>query len=208
MEQVGFWRKIIAHPSYDEFWQDQAMDKLLAKEPLTVPTMLVHSLWDQEDIYAAPAVYRAIKPKDTDNQKVFLVMGPWHHGQEIEEASSLGAIKFNTDTGLYFREHILRPFLAQYLKDGAPKADLAPVTAYETGTNEWQRLPSWPPAASACRPAVSGGGRQGKFCCAQAGGRGVHGICVGPGETGPVSGAADPADGVCGRADVVGVAGG
>ena len=52
--------------------------------------MLVHSLWDQEDIYGAIAVYKAIKPKDTNNDKVFLVMGPWHHGQEIADGSSLG----------------------------------------------------------------------------------------------------------------------
>jgi putative CocE/NonD family hydrolase len=106
--------------------------------------MLVHSLWDQEDIYGAIAVYKAIKPKDTNNDKVFLVMGPWHHGQEIEDASSLGAIKFSSDTGLYFRKEILAPFLAQYLKDGAPKADVSPVTAFETGTNQWRRLPAWP----------------------------------------------------------------
>jgi putative CocE/NonD family hydrolase len=30
------------------------------------------------------------------------------------------------------------------LKDGAPRADIAPVTAFETGTNVWRRLPSWP----------------------------------------------------------------
>ena len=106
--------------------------------------MLVDSLWDQEDIYGAPAVYKALKPKDTNNDKLFLVMGPWHHGQEIEEASSLGALKFGSDTGLYFREKILAPFLAQYLKDGAPKSDVATVTAYETGTNTWRRLPAWP----------------------------------------------------------------
>src|SRR5229473_7542854 len=60
LEQMGFWRKVIAHPSYDAFWQDQAVDKLLAKllaaEPLTVPTLLVHSFWDAEDIYGAMAV--------------------------------------------------------------------------------------------------------------------------------------------------------
>ena len=61
--------------------------------------MLVHSLWDQEDIYGAIAVYKAIKPKDTNNDKVFLVMGPWHHGQEIDDGSTLGALKFNSDTG-------------------------------------------------------------------------------------------------------------
>ena len=153
LEQVGFWRKILAHPSYDSFWRDQAVDKILAKEPLKVPVMLVHSLWDQEDIYGAMAVYKAIKPKDKDNDKVFLVMGPWHHGQEIEDASSLGPIKFGSATGLYFRQHILRPFLAQYLIDGAPKADIAPVTAFETGTDVWRRLPAWPAGCSSgCAP--------------------------------------------------------
>ena len=151
LEQTGFWRKVVAHPSYDEFWQDQAVDKLLAAQPLQVPTMLVHSLWDQEDIYGAPAVYRAIKPKDSNNDKVFLVLGPWHHGQEIGDGSSLGALNFGADTALEFRQKILAPFLAQYLKDGAPKADIAPVMAYETGTNHWQRLPAWPAGcASGC----------------------------------------------------------
>jgi putative CocE/NonD family hydrolase len=107
-------------------------------------------LWDQEDIYGALAVYKAIKPKDTGNDKVFLVMGPWHHGQEIGDGSSLGALKFGSDTGLYFRQEILRPFLDQYLKDGAPKADVAPVSAFETGTNAWRRLPAWP--AGTVRP--------------------------------------------------------
>jgi hypothetical protein len=144
LEQTGFWRKVLAHPTYDAFWRDQAVDKILAEQPLKVPVMLVHSLWDQEDIYGAIAVYKAIKPKDTNNDKVFLVIGPWHHGQEIDEASSLGTIKFDSDTGLYFRRNILRPFLDHYLKDDAPKSDLAPVTTFETGTNKWEKLPSWP----------------------------------------------------------------
>jgi putative CocE/NonD family hydrolase len=151
LEQVGFWRKILEHPVYDAFWRDQAVDKLLAKEPLEVPVMLVHGLWDQEDIYGAPAVYKAIEPKDTANDKVFLVMGPWSHGQQIGEAGNLGAIKFGSDTGLFFRQEVLGPFLAQHLKDGAPKADVAPVMAFETGTNAWRRLPSWPAGcASGC----------------------------------------------------------
>jgi putative CocE/NonD family hydrolase len=151
LEQVGMWKKVLAHPSYDAFWRDQAVDKVLAAQPLKVPVMLVHSLWDQEDIYGAPAVYKAIKPMDKGQDKVFLVMGPWHHGQEIKEGSALGAIKFNSDTALTFRREILRPFLDQYLVDGAPKADIAPVMAFETGTNTWRRLPAWPAGcASGC----------------------------------------------------------
>jgi uncharacterized protein len=144
LEQLGFWRKIVEHPAYDAFWRDQAVDRVLAALPLKVPVMLVHSLWDQEDIYGAPAVYKAIEPKDTGNDKVFLVLGPWYHGQEIKEGSALGAIRFDSDTALTFRREILRPFLDQYLKDGAPQAGIAPVMAFETGTNMWRRLNAWP----------------------------------------------------------------
>jgi uncharacterized protein len=142
MEQLGFWTKIAAHPAYDAFWSDQALDKILAKEPLIVPTLLVHSLWDQEDIYGAIAVWKAVKPKDTANDKLFLVMGPWHHGQEIEDASMLGELHFGQDTGLYFRQHVLAPFLAHYLKDD-PK-QIPTVTAFETGRNAWEQLSRWP----------------------------------------------------------------
>ncbi|SHM23469.1 hypothetical protein SAMN05192549_10156 [Duganella sacchari] len=154
VEQSGFWRKIAAHPSYDEFWQSQAVDRILARQPVTVPTLLVHSLWDAEDIYGAVAVYKAIKPNDKDNQ-VFMVLGPWNHGGQDGDGSKLGPIKFNSDTGLYFRQEILRPFLDRYLKDDpspeALAAKIAPVTAFETGTNKWRALDSWPAGCvSAC----------------------------------------------------------
>lgn len=150
LEQLGFWRKIIAHQTYDEFWRDQAVDRVLAGHPLKVPTMIVHSLWDAEDIYGAPAVYAAIEPKDVNNDKVFLVIGPWYHGQMIGEGSSLGALKFPTDTAFYFRQEILRPFLDRYLREDAPQANIAPVIAYETGTNKWQELSVWPSCRDGC----------------------------------------------------------
>ena len=98
-------------------------------------------------------MYKAIKPKDTGNDKVFLVMGPWHHGGEIGDGSTLGPLRFGTDTALYFRREILAPFLAHYLKDDAPQANVAPVTAFESGTNKWLRLQSWPSGCpSGCVP--------------------------------------------------------
>lgn len=148
LDQVGFWRKILAHQTYDAFWRDQAVDRILAEHPLKVPMMIVHSFWDQEDIYGAPAVYAAIEPKDINNDKVFLVMGPWFHGQMIGEGSSLGAIKFTGDTSHYFRQEILRPFLDQYLREGAPPANTAPVITYETGTDKWRELSAWPGSES------------------------------------------------------------
>jgi uncharacterized protein len=144
LEQVGFWRMLLEHPAYDAWWSQQAMDKILGAQPLTIPVMLVQSLWDQEDIYGAIAVYTAMEPKDTNNDKVFLVMGPWHHGQEIADGSSLGAITFDANTSLDFQRNILRPFLDSYLKDGAPPHGVAPVSAFLTGANRWERLNAWP----------------------------------------------------------------
>ncbi|TDK67579.1 CocE/NonD family hydrolase [Sapientia aquatica] len=150
LDQIGFWQKIIQHPSYDQFWREQAMDQILAKQPLTVPTLLVHSLWDAEDIYGAIAVYKAVKPKDSNNN-LFLVMGPWVHGGGIQEGSSLGALHFSSDTALHFRQEILRPFLDRYLKDDKTSAQIPAVSAFETGTNKWRSLNSWPSGcASGC----------------------------------------------------------
>jgi len=39
---------MLEHPAYDAFWRDQAVDKILATQPLNV-RHAGHSLWDQED---------------------------------------------------------------------------------------------------------------------------------------------------------------
>ena len=70
------------------------LTRVLSSRPLQVPVMLVHSLWDQEDIYGAIAVYKALEPKDIANDNVFLVLGPWCHSQEIGDGSTLGALRF------------------------------------------------------------------------------------------------------------------
>ena len=155
MDQLGFWRKLLAHPAYDAFWQDQAMDKLLARQPLAVPMLLVHSLWDEEDIYGDMAVYRALADQPSARGRLFLVIGPWRHAKTWERAPDIGKIDLGMNTGDWFRQHVLRPFLAQYLKDGAPKADIAPVTAFVTGINRWERLSRWPQGCDgACTPEL------------------------------------------------------
>jgi uncharacterized protein len=144
LEQVGFAAKVMNHPAYDEFWQDQALDKILAKQGVAVPVMLVHSLWDQEDIYGNIALYKALKAQQADTSNVYLVLGPWFHHQQRLDGSAIGQIRFGSDTAEYFRKYLLRPFFDHYLKDDAPPLGIAPVTAFETGTNRWLSLPTWP----------------------------------------------------------------
>ncbi|MGV7207077.1 CocE/NonD family hydrolase [Oxalobacteraceae bacterium A2-2] len=143
LEQTGFWTKLSAHPAYDSFWQQQAVDKLLARAPVTVPTLLVHSLWDAEDIYGPLAVYKAVKPADKAGL-VHLAIGPWNHGGMLEDGSSLGPLRFRSDTAWHFRQEVLRPFLDRYLKDGPPPPAIPAVSAFETGSNRWRALRDWP----------------------------------------------------------------
>jgi putative CocE/NonD family hydrolase len=154
LDQLGFWNKLTQNPAYDAFWQGQALDKILAKQGITVPTLLVDGLWDQEDIYGAPAVFRAVHPEDSSHL-VHLVMGPWRHGGSNGDGSALGPIHFDSDTGLWFRKTILQPFLDQYLKDGAPAAQTPTVLAFETGANTWHEYDTWPQSCAKSCPAQS-----------------------------------------------------
>ena len=143
MDQLPFWRRLSRHPAYDEYWKDQAVDRILAARSLTVPTLLVAGEWDQEDIYGAPAVFEAIK----NSGNAYLVLGPWYHGEANVAGYSLGALDWGSDTSRWFRQNLLLPFLDQYLKNG-PRADIARVTAFEVGTNKWKRLDDWPEACA------------------------------------------------------------
>jgi uncharacterized protein len=151
IDQLPWWRKTSEHPAYDRFWQAQALDKVMAAHPPTVPTLWEQGLWDQEDMWGAIHSYAAIEPKDAANDRNYLVMGPWRHSQVNYDGTMLGPLKWEGDTALQFRRDVLKPFFDQYLKDGAPKADTPPVFIYNTGENHWDRFKSWPlSCASGC----------------------------------------------------------
>jgi len=143
-DQLAFWKKVSEHPAYDAFWQGQALDAVMAKMPLTVPVLWEQGLWDQEDMWGAIHCYEVLEPKDKNNDKNFLVMGPWRHSQANYDGSSLGMLQWEGDSALQFRRDVLKPFFDQYLVEGAPKADTPPVWIYNTGENHWDRYNAWP----------------------------------------------------------------
>ena len=143
MDKFPFVQKIMQNPSYSRFWSLQAVDKWMAAAPLKVPTMLVVGQWDQEDSYGAPAVYKVLESKDTNNDKVHLVIGPWRHSGVNYDGSKLGALNFNGDTALEFRTKYLKPFFDYHLKGGA-NPNTPPVLTYATGANKWNTSQSWP----------------------------------------------------------------
>ena len=143
LDQLPWNERIMEHPAYDAFWQEQALDRLMAQRPARVPTMWLQGLWDQEDMWGAIHCYLALKKAGQVDHN-YLVMGPWRHSQVNAEGYTLGPLRWDGDTTARFRRDVLRPFFDQYLKDGAPKADTPKVLIYNTGENHWDRLPNWP----------------------------------------------------------------
>ena len=68
----------------------------------------------------------------------------WRASAQIDENRELGpwlvAIARRTAIDVYRRESLR----AGSPLEGAPADDLAPVTAFETGTNRWEQLSNWP----------------------------------------------------------------
>jgi len=144
------WHRIVENPSYTQYWQDVAADQWFDDPPRLVPALHVHSFWDQEDIYGAPAAYAAVEKHDDDNDLNFFVGGPWRHGQHFRDGSKLGDIVFDEDTAKRYREDILKPFLRRYLHD-EKDIEIAPVTVFETGNNRWRKFEQWPPKGETAR---------------------------------------------------------
>ena len=159
-EGLPTWRKIVDNPAYTGFWSGQAVQDMLRTAPLRVPTLFVHGLFDQEDNFGGIAAYQAMEAQDRNNDMVYLALGPWNHGQSQREAASLGAIRWHSDTGRWFRENPLLAFWDQHLRDRPPAQPLPPVLAFETGANAWRSYNSWPaPGATAARLYLAPQGR-------------------------------------------------
>ncbi|NVN35713.1 CocE/NonD family hydrolase [Komagataeibacter swingsii] len=145
LDQFPWWQRMLAHPDYDAFWQQQALDQLLARHRLTIPTLWVEGLWDQEDMWGAIHAWQAVQATHPTVPNV-MVMGPWRHSQVNYDGSSLGPLQWNGDTASQFRHDVLRPFFDQYLRVNAPALHLPQAILYNTGQNRWDYIDHWPQA--------------------------------------------------------------
>ena len=155
VDQLPFWKVTVDHPAYDGFWQSQALDKLIIKQPLTVPTMWEQGLWDQEDMWGANHSYRALKSIGTPDSLNHIVMGPWFHSQVNRTGRNIGPLTWATDTTAWWRQTILLPFFNQYLKPGAPQADTPNALIYDTGLDKWDTYKTFPQACEKDCPVTS-----------------------------------------------------
>ncbi|MBL8220865.1 MAG: CocE/NonD family hydrolase, partial [Bryobacterales bacterium] len=136
------WNDFIEHPNFDEFWKRRKATTHL--KDVRVPALHVAGWWDQEDFYGPLTLYDALEKNDTRGIN-HLVIGPWNHGGWAGgPGSSLGPIKFGTNTAAWFRETVETPWFAYWLKDRG-KLDLPEALHFRAGSNEWVRHSAWPP---------------------------------------------------------------
>lgn len=146
MDKLPAWNRLLEHPAYDDYWQDQAVQKQLEKAPRKVPVLTVHSLFDQEDLYGPMLSHATLARRDKRGNKTHLAIGPWCHGQSTGDGSALARMKWGADTSKQFRDTMLKPFWDHHLKSVKPAVPLPPVLAFSTGSNQWLTHDSWPPA--------------------------------------------------------------
>jgi putative CocE/NonD family hydrolase len=137
-----FWNKLVAHPNYDQFWQDRNI--LPHLNNITASVLVVGGWFDSEDLYGPLEIYKSIEQRNPgiSNQ---IVMGPWSHGGWTRtQGRVLGAWDFQYNTAQNYRDHIELPFFLKHLKDKG-SFELAEAFMFETGSNRWRSFESWPP---------------------------------------------------------------
>lgn len=142
-----FWKQIVDHPNYDEFWQKRSI--LPHLKNITPAVMTVGGWFDAEDLYGPLNIYKAIE-KSTPKAKNTIVMGPWAHGGWARENGKTvhNHIYFGDSISTFFQKEIERRFFAHHLKDGAdPK--LPEAYMFDTGAKAWKTFDIWPPKATA-----------------------------------------------------------
>ncbi|WP_448702285.1 CocE/NonD family hydrolase [Mucilaginibacter sp. AW1-3] len=143
-DSVKFWDNMMNHPNYDSFWQGMNIRPHLVNIKPAVLT--VGGFFDAEDAFGAQNVYKAIEKQNPQTTKNMLVLGPWFHGGwERSDGDTFGDQNFGQKTSAWFRENVELPFFNYYLKDKGTM-DLPEATIFITGSNEWHKFKTWPPA--------------------------------------------------------------
>lgn len=149
-----YWDDLLAHSTYDDFWRSRALSPYVKNVKPAV--MFVGGWFDAEDLAGPLKLYQALE-KNGPIAPNTIVMGPWSHGGWSRgPGDSLGNLRFDTNTGEYFREQIELPFFVEHLKDKPrdpkmPKFGDSKAIVFETGRNEWHRFDKWPPQNAALK---------------------------------------------------------
>jgi putative CocE/NonD family hydrolase len=146
-DSVSFWKDLIAHPNYDEFWKIR--DARNATKDLKPAMLWVGGHFDAEDKWGAWNSYKAAEKNNPGKEFNKLVMGPWYHSQWANnDGTHLGNVSFGSNTSVWFQQMIEIPFFNYFLKGIGDITHIAEANIFITGDNEWKYFEKWPPAGT------------------------------------------------------------
>jgi uncharacterized protein len=152
-DSVAFWNDVMAHPTYDSFWQSRNLRPHLKN--IRPAVMTVGGFFDAENVFGALQVYRNVEALNPDANNT-IVMGPWFHGGWARsDGLRLGDGYFGSKTSEWYRDSVEFPFFQFHLKD-AGRDPRSEAIIFDSGTNTWNRLDSWPPKDAGTRQLYLG----------------------------------------------------
>ena len=140
---IPFWNDVMAHGTYDAFWQARNLRPQL--KDIRPAVLTVGGWFDAENLYGSLQLHRTLDRQSaaTDHH---LVLGPWvHGGWGRTPGDRLGEVRFGAATSEFYQTTLELPFFLEHLKGGSASG-LPKAMVFETGGNRWHRLEAWPPA--------------------------------------------------------------
>lgn len=137
-----FWKQVVEHPNYDEFWQRRSI--LPHLNNIDHAVMTVGGWFDAEDLYGPLNIYKTVEARNPQAKNI-LVMGPWSHGDWARNrpVQMVNHIFFGDSLSDFYQREIEFPFFSYYLK-GKGEMTLPEAYLFDTGTKEWKQFEQWP----------------------------------------------------------------
>lgn len=139
-----FWKDVVTHPNYDEFWQKRSIIPHLKNVNHAV--MTVGGWFDAEDLYGPLNIYKSVERHNPNNKNNTIVMGPWSHGNWAREPGSqmVNHIHYGDSISTFYHREIETPFFEHHLK-GMKNPELPDAYMFDTGLKQWEKFMQWPP---------------------------------------------------------------
>ncbi len=140
--KIAFWDSVVAHGTYDNFWQRKStLDDFTDVKPAV---MTVGGWYDSEDFFGTIHTYETIE-KNNPGLFNIIVLGPWFHGGWSRgTGEKLGDVDFGSATSEFYQKEIELPFFNFFLKNKG-NLDFPEAFVFETGSNKWRKFNEWPP---------------------------------------------------------------
>ncbi len=157
LDSLEFFRDMVQHPVYDEFWMKRNPTSHL--RDIKAAVLVVGGWFDSEDCYGAFETYRKML-ENSPSTDTYLVAGPWYQGGWNKlDVDHLGDAWFGKGTQRHYLSNIEYPFFAYYLEGKGEKPSykamilpsgetMKSVMENADPNTGWKAYDSWPLAGT------------------------------------------------------------